>query len=487
VPPAAQGPFSWTALLQPAPQTKSLDVYDSFEGRERGLDRSPIYPWFSYVYPDSGVFDPNPGGVRKLGEGIRFEPERATNKVAYMVVTNAPAPGVLSGFGIVRGTNSWALPADHRLWSNYVFSCDFKETRGQGCFLQLEVKDSNGNWIEFGMPYTNGTGQWYTIKGSLAQFVLPGPAATFDSTHVQEFVVNVQMRQTNATYEAYFDNMRFAGPPDLEDTFEDRQADADLSRIQPWQAYGYDEPNHNDVLLDRGVQLESSDGSQSAFVVAWNRTNSGGFAGFGMFRVFDSKWSLPVDAGQWKNYTVSFDFKEASRKSCVLELQLKNLDDPTCALRQRGSHYTITYDPNIPAKDGWQTITATVDQFTQPDFFCPFDPANVYALVLNVQMLEKSPVENVIYVGAFDNIRFGAPETLSPSETTVALYSSTNDFFGFKSIVSNIPGKIVLTWSGGGSLEGTDALGGSWVKVINATSPATLDVTTGHRFYRLRQ
>jgi hypothetical protein len=99
----------------------------------------------------------------------------------------------------------------------------------------------------------------------------------------------------------------------------------DLSRIDPWQTYGYDEPNHNDVLLDKGVQLQGSDGSQSAFIVAWNRTNSGNFAGFGMFRVFDPKWALPADTGEWKNYSISFDFKEESGRSCMLEPQLKNL------------------------------------------------------------------------------------------------------------------------------------------------------------------
>ena len=95
--------------------------------------------------------------------------------------------------------------------------------------------------------------------------------------------------------------------------------------------------------------------------------------------------------------------------------------------------------------------------------------------------------DNVIYVGSFDNIRFSAPETLSQGESTVALYTSTNDFFGFRSIVSNIPGKVVLTWLGSGALEETDALGKNWTKVMNATSPATLDVTNGNRFYRLSQ
>ena len=192
VPTGAQGPFSWAALLQTAPQTKSLDVYDSFEGRDRGEDRSPMYPWFSYVYPDppGGVFNPVPGGVTKLGEGILHDPQTGTNKAAYMVVTNAPAPGVLSGFGIVRGTNDWELPADTNLWSNYVFSCDFKEIPARACILQLQVKDADRNWIEFNKTNA-GPGRWDTIKASLDQFVLPGPNAMFDRTRIREFVVNV--------------------------------------------------------------------------------------------------------------------------------------------------------------------------------------------------------------------------------------------------------------------------------------------------------
>src|SRR5437660_1823012 len=183
-----------------------------------------------------------------------------------------------------------------------------------------------------------------------------------------------------------------------------------------------------------------------------------------MFRVFDTKWALPADTSQWKNYSFSFDFKEESGKPCVLELQLKNQDDPNCG--QRGINFTKTYT-NTPANDGWDTIAATVDQITPPEYFCrPFDSNNVFALVVNVQMTEKSPDTNVIYVGSFDNIRFSGPETLAPGETTVAIYTSTNDFFGFKSIVSTKSGKVVLTWLGGGTLEYTDTLGVDWRPVL---------------------
>src|ERR1051326_9539348 len=138
-------------------------------------------------------------------------------------------------------------------------------------------------------------------------------------------------------------------------------------------------------------------------------------------------------------FSFGFDFREASRRACVLELQLKNTDDPACPLRQRGIHFTHDYNPNVPGKDGWDTVSATVDQFSHPDYFCPFDPRNVYVLVLNVQMLEKSPDHNVLYVGSFDHIQFRAPGTPAPGETAGSLYSSANDFFWSSSIDAAVP------------------------------------------------
>ena len=233
------------------------------------------------------------------------------------------------------------------------------------------------------------------------------------------------------------------------------------------------------------MHLDASEGSQSAFVVAWNRTNSGNFAGFGLFRVFDTKWALPADTNQWKNYSIAFDFKEQSGLPCVLELQLKNTDDPTCGYVQRGINFIKTYT-NAPGTDGWDTITARVDQLMQPNYFCTFDPSNVFSLVLNVQMLEKNSATNVIYVGSFDNIRFTAPETLAPGGTTSAIYTSTNDFFGFRSIESIAPGTVRLTWVGAGTLQWADTVPAiAWTEVTNATNPAMLNVGAGSRFYRL--
>ncbi len=478
VPPGAQGPFSWVALLQTAPTTMSLDIFDGFEGRDRGLDRSPMYPWFNYVFPESIV--------TKGPEGIKYDPANNTNKVAFMVVTNPPSPGGISGFGIVRGANDWALPADISLRSNYVFSCAFKEVHARQCFVLLQLKDADGNWIEWGRPYAPTVpGDWDTIQSSLDQFGLPTPGATFDRTHIRQFVVNVQMGETNAIYEGLFDKGSFVGPSDFKDDFQTRQIGTNYSRISPWHAYGYDEPNHNDVLLDEGVQFpEATEGSQSAFMVAWNRTNSGSYAGFGIYHDFNPPWSLPADSNRRKGYSVSFDFKEESGRPCVLEIQLKDPNDPSCWMIQRGINYTTNYTPR---PDGWQTIKATTDQLTHPSYFCDFIATNVVTLVLNVQMTEKSPNENVIYVGSFDNIRFNAPEDVAPGGATVAIYTSTNDFFGFRGIQPVPPDKVRLTWAGNGTLQWTDTLGGMWKDLITSTNSLTLDVAVGNRFYRLSQ
>jgi hypothetical protein len=121
VPQSAQGPFSWSAALLSAPATGSHDVCDSFEGRDNGSDLAAFYPWFGYKYPSDGV-EILSSGVLKEVVG------KEENQVAYLVVKNPPNPGPFSGFGLVMGIEPvWALPANRKLWTNYVFSFDFKE------------------------------------------------------------------------------------------------------------------------------------------------------------------------------------------------------------------------------------------------------------------------------------------------------------------------------------------------------------------------
>jgi hypothetical protein len=108
--------------------------------------------------------------VVKLSEGVSGFRHMA---MRCLIVTNPPDPGVLSGFYLVLGTNQWALPADHNLWSNYVFSCDFKEQQRLPCSFELQIKDTAGNWIQFTTAYTPGSDGWDHVSASLAEFTPP--------------------------------------------------------------------------------------------------------------------------------------------------------------------------------------------------------------------------------------------------------------------------------------------------------------------------
>jgi hypothetical protein len=292
------------------------------------------------------------------------------------------------------------------------------------------------------------------------------------------------MQEADKAYEGYFDNVLFVGPPSLTDNFDNRLASEAYSRIAPWGSYGYDQFNHNDIQLNVGVHLEASDGSQSAFLVARNKPDSGDYAGFGLYYGFDREWALPADPAQWSNYRFSFDFREASGKPCILELQLKNKNttDESGIPVQHGIHFTKAYAPDA---QGWDTITATLDQFTQHEAFQPFDPSKVDSLVLNVAMLEKADT-NVIYVASFDNVRFDGPETVAPGETVSSIYSSANDFFGIRSISLNPGGNMMISWAGVAVLQSAEEVAGPWLDVP-VGSPYEFPLSGSRRFFRLRR
>jgi len=56
----------------------------------------------------------------------------------------------------------------------------------------------------------------------------------------------------------------------------------------------------------------------------------------------------------------------------------------------------------------------------------------------------------------------------------------------FTSIIPNT-GKVVITWSGGGTLQSETSLSGPWVDVTGANSPASITVAGPTRFYRVKQ
>lgn len=479
VPAGAQGPFRWTTTLQSAPGTGSRDLFESFEGRERGADHAPFHPWFAYAYADNPAAPP-----RKLSEGVQLlEPDN--NRVAYVVVDNPPDRGRWSGFGLIYGTPAeFALPSDKRLWSNYLFGFDFKRVRGGALNLELQLKDVNNNWLQFTNTYHPDANGWATLRATLDKFSQPrDQPRPFDSRRVRYFALNIAMSQAGTIYEGQFDNVRFSGPPVIADDFDDRNPGENRSRIAPWEGYGYDDGRHNDIKLDQGVHLEASDGSQSAFLVAWWPADSP-FAGFGLFRRFPQKWALPANKRQWADYTLSFDFKERSGRKCLLQLSIQN-EGRDAQDRVRGLHFTKEFPAGTT---GWFTVSASLDRFVQPDYYGPFDPTQFDRIVLNVQMQEQDAsaiTPSVIYVASFDRIRFDGPEVLAPGVATYSVYSSANDFFGV-SRFDPLTRALTLLLPAGAFLESAAEVTGPWRIEPGVVSPFNVLSVGPRKFYRLR-
>jgi hypothetical protein len=478
VPRNAQGPLSWTALVQSAPQTGTVNIDDSFEGRNRGEDLSPFTPWFGYAYSDAN-------NTSIQAQGIIAEPNaNPANQVAYVTVQNPLNPGAFSGFGLIQAAEqTWSLaPNKHA-----TFSFAFREVNRLPCVLEMQVKDLNNNWIQYTKPYTPDpvTG-WDTNSATLDQFT-QGSTTSVDPANMLRWALNIRMLQTNATYTGYFDHVLFTGQPPLADEFEDRLIGDQYNRLAPASAYGYDAAGNNDVLLNDGVTLvEHSDGTQSAFLVAWYQTNSGSFAGFGISYPFPTPWSLPADTNQWKNYSFAFDFKERDGFSNIMELQLTspNTYDTNGNRLQHAINFTKQY---APGSNGWDTISATLDQFVQPGYFQPFDPTRVAGLVLNIQMQQTNSMTNVLYVGYLDNIRFHGPLTPAAGDATYGFFSSTNDFYRITVSVDS-RGMLTITWGGQGVLESaTNSVRGPWSPAGPTTSPATIPMTGKQQFFRVRQ
>jgi len=437
VPGGAAPPFTWFAYLRPSPLS-SGDLTDSFENHDggelvdlRNLDPnapSPLLPWISYNYPsggnqlwfNEGVGTNNPGDIAAHGR-----------LSAFLVVTNPPyAPGLnYSGFGITYSNAAlWALPDDSRLWTNYTFTCDFKESSGHACIVELQLDDAYGGQIHFTNRYLAGPGGWQTIRASLDQFTINGDVAGFFTRgSIQKLAINVQMLQTNVTYVAFFDNILFTGPTiaplavsshDVIESFEDRKPGLDMAPPNflslPWVPYLYSDPTGPQSAGNNGtgIQTFGSEGSQSVFEVVTNPPNPGAYSGFGLSYAFTNSWALPASQSQWSNYVFSFDFNENGGHRCVLELQVKSSPNNWMS-------FTKTY---APSPSQWDTVRASLDKFvTGPNG--PLDPANIQALVVNIQMLDKG----VQYNGSFDNNRFDGPDVALPPDLRYGVYDSSND------------------------------------------------------------
>jgi hypothetical protein len=503
VPANASGPFTWNAYLQTAPKASS-DFLDSFEDRDGG-DRTngPVYlPWQVYGYPE-------PPGLL-LNEGIGTNASDG-KLAAFLVVTNPATIGSFSGFGMqytYPQAQTFALPQDRSLWSNYTFSFDFKEANSLPCVLELQVKDNKPapfqGVISYMTNYVNRQNGWDTIRASLDQFTIPSWAGSFDSQHASALVVNVQMLQKPATHLGFIDNVRFVGPKRTTtivaprrvfDSFDDRIPGEGESLLAPWGPYAYPSPNvvGAPTKLNQGIAANQGiDGSQALFLVVSNASNATDATGFGIYYGFASRWELPADKAQWANYSLSFWFREESRRACAVEMQLKSgLND--------WIQLTNTY---VPDGNGWMKLTGTLNQFEEVGMF---DFRHVEGIALNIRMLQKGQV----YIGFFDQVVFSTPEQVVPiTGALYGIYLSDNDSdvqderFWVWALRPDDSGQVELSWFARSNrtysveyqdagldgafqtLAGLSNLGVASDRVLHVTDAAAPPNET--RFYRVR-
>jgi hypothetical protein len=482
VPKEATGPFTWAAFLETAPNT-SVDLLDSFEDRDQGTNSPPPVPEL-YSPWQLGLYAQNTNVLGKMyfNAGVDTNASDGAQSV-FIVVTNPPSVGAYSGaFLIYSNSQPWALPHDSRQWTNYTFSCDFKEHFRHPCTLELQLVDVRGGQIHFTNAYIPdpATG-WGSLTATLDQFTIPPWVGYFDSTKVSELVVNVQMLQTNAMYLISVDNIRFTGPAiidpvtspqDIWDGFDDRNSGSDSALISPAAPYSYAQ-NNNTVSLAEGIGSLAADGGQAAFIIVSNPPNPGAFSGFGLYYGFTNAWALPADHNLWTNYSLSYHFKENNGHACVLEMQIKS-DQPNWI------QFTKAYSPG---PDGWDRIDATLDQFVQKPDVGVFDPSHVQGFAVNVRMLEPATV----YEGIFDNIYFDAPDQPADMGTRYASFTSANDSLRLESARQGPTGDLVLTWPGNAFLESAPDVDGVWTNVPAAASPYIVVPSAARAFYRLRQ
>ncbi len=184
----------------------------------------------------------------------------------------------------------------------------------------------------------------------------------------------------------------------------------------PWISYTYP-TNGNQQWFTEGVGTNASDGNFSAFLVVTNPPwiPEAQYSGLGIKYTYATDWALPNDSRLWTNYTFSCDFMEASNRACVVELQLNDVYTGQI-------HFATSY-----LGHGWQTIKASLDQFTiNPNLPYPpgfFVRGKVHQLAINVQMLET----NATYITTFDNIKFDGPEMAAPAVTSHDVLDSFED------------------------------------------------------------
>ena len=183
---------------------------------------------------------------------------------------------------------------------------------------------------------------------------------------------------------------------DMVDSFEDRDTGANSPPpvpplFAPWELlmYAANANVQGQMYFDSGVGTDASDGAQAVFTIVTSPPTVGSSSGSFLRFTYPQPWALPRDPARWTNYSFSFDFKEANRLPCILEMQLKDTRDGQL-------HFTNSYTPGV---DGWATIRASLDHFDVPPWVGHFNPEDVSQLIINIQMLQTLNKKKVVGMG----------------------------------------------------------------------------------------
>ncbi len=358
--------------------------------------------------PDPDANDPNYISSREGGEyvfrawllqaGLPVFQSTLPARLLFGTHPTQPLPGVVAPGKTYSVTLAWeelpsylsgnATPLDRAaLWDSLGWGQEHYR-------IVLELKSGSQSVVSNSFLTSSGTG-----SNTFSVTVPPGAAGPFTWQAYSETAANVLSDDVFESFEGYATGANWQGPglPYITNNL-----------TWPWNSYVYSFPaatfdtSPTNLFLNAGVQLIGSDGSQSAFMVVTNPSWTA-FSGFGLgYQFTNGDWALPADRSLWTNYVFSYDFQEANSNLCSVEMQVKSPDTYVGTNQiQNFIQYTSLY---APGANGWFTLSASLDQFTNASG--TFDPSHVDTLALNVAMLAT----NVLYVGSFDNIRFAGPE-----------------------------------------------------------------------------
>lgn len=173
---------------------------------------------------------------------------------------------------------------------------------------------------------------------------------------------------------------------DVVDGFEGRERGDGAAFILPWVSFAYAQSN-NAGNEARGITDQSLEGTNAVFATCLI-PNGSAWGGFGMYRTFDTAWTLPGPADR-TNIWFSFSYRDTNGFTGTLQMKVEDSSGGSISYNQP---YTGT---------AWSNVRARLSQFTGT-----MNTGDVKKLTLVMQSAQYG----VTYVGFFDAVSFtGTP------------------------------------------------------------------------------